>query len=198
MQSCLTMITMPSSPYNTKDMLTSSTIFSTTDQDEYARCNSLNFQALGIMNSSLAHNILIHGKENVESLWNYLHNNYGFSGSASVFADYQCTRHFQISRNSDPAPQIAELNTLYTRLKKNKCNVPFLICAMTLLSAIPQSWDNLATSILTSQTLLIQLTWDFVSLAIQSEFSQRLTSAHTAHHSGVPKGDCPSSWKKSS
>ena len=171
MQSCLAMITMPGSPYNAKNMLSSSTIPSTTDQDERARCSSLDSQALGIMNSSLAHNILMHGKENAESLWNYLHDKYGSPGPASVFADYQRTRHFQISGNSDPAPQIAELNTLYTRLEGNKCNVPSLICAMTLLSAIPQSWDNLATSILTSQTSLTQLTWDFVSSAIQSEFS---------------------------
>jgi len=82
------MITMPSSPYNAKNMLTSSTISSTTDQDEYTKRSSLDSQALGIMNSSLAYNILIYGKENVKSLWNYLHNNYGFSGSAFVFADY--------------------------------------------------------------------------------------------------------------
>jgi len=144
-QSCLAMITMPGSPYNAKDMLTSSTISSTTDQDEHTRRSSLNSQTLGIMNSSLAHNILMHGKENTESLWNYLHNKYSSSRPASVFANYQYTRHFQISGNSDPAPQIAELNTLYTRLEGNKCNVPSLICAMTLLSAIPQSWDNLAT-----------------------------------------------------
>jgi len=68
MQSYLAMITMPGSPYNTKDILTSSTIPSITDQDKYARCSSLNSQALGIMNSSLAHNILMHGKENAESL----------------------------------------------------------------------------------------------------------------------------------
>ena len=95
-----------------------------------------------------------------------MHNKYGSPGLASVFADYQRTRHFQISGNSDPAPQIAELDTLYTRLEENKCNVSFLIYAITLLSAIPQSWDNLAISILTSQTSLTQLTWDFVSLAI--------------------------------
>jgi len=35
-QSCLAMITIPGSPYNAKDMLTSSTISSTTDQDEHA------------------------------------------------------------------------------------------------------------------------------------------------------------------
>ena len=122
-QSCLAMITMPSSPYNAKDVLTSSTIASTQDQDEYARCNSLDSQALGIMNSSLAHNILMHGKETTESLQNYLHDKYGSPGPVSVFADYQHTRHFQISGNSDPAPQIAELNTLYTRLEGNKCNV---------------------------------------------------------------------------
>jgi len=69
---------------------------------------------------------------------------------------------------------------------------------MTFLSAILQSWDNLATFILTSQTLLTQLTWDFVSLAIQSKFSQRSTSTHTARHSSVPRGDCPLSWKKNS
>ena len=133
------MITMPSSPYNAKDMLFSSTIPSTTDQDEHARCSSLDSQALGIMNSSLAHNILMHGKENAKSLWNYLHDKYGSSGPASVFADYQHTRHFQISGNSNPASQIAELDTLYIRLEKNKCNVLSFIRAMTLLSAIPQS-----------------------------------------------------------
>ena len=72
-QSCLAMITIPGSPYNAKDMLTSSTIPSTTDQDEHARHSSLDSQALGIMNSSLAHNILMYEKENAESLWNYLH-----------------------------------------------------------------------------------------------------------------------------
>ena len=123
------------------------------------------------MNSSLTHNILMHGKTSAESLWNYLCDKYGSPGPAAVFADYQCTRHFQISGNSDPAPQIAEPDTLYTRLEGNKYDVPSLVHAMTLLSAIPQSWDNLATSILTSQTTLSQLTWDFVSSAIQSEFS---------------------------
>jgi len=82
------MITMPSFPYNAKDMLTSSTIPSTTDQDKYTRHSSLNSQALGIMNSSLAHNILMHGKENAESLWNYLCSKYSSPGPASVFADY--------------------------------------------------------------------------------------------------------------
>jgi len=67
-QSCLAMITMSGSPYNAKDMLTSSTIPSTTDQDERAKCSSLDSQALGIMNSFLAHNILMHGKENTKSL----------------------------------------------------------------------------------------------------------------------------------
>jgi len=62
------MITMPGSPYNAKNIFTSSTISFTTDQDEYTRCSSLNSQALGIMNLSLAHNILMHGKENAESL----------------------------------------------------------------------------------------------------------------------------------
>jgi len=62
------MITMPGSPYNAKDMLTFSTIPSTTDQDERTRHSSLDSQALGIMNLSLAYNILMHGKENAESL----------------------------------------------------------------------------------------------------------------------------------
>jgi len=39
-QSCLAMITMPGSSYNAKDMLTSSTIPSTIDQDECARHSS--------------------------------------------------------------------------------------------------------------------------------------------------------------
>ena len=82
------MITMPGSLYNTKDILTSSTIPSTTDQDEHTKCSSLDSQALGIINSFLAHNILMHGKENAESLWNYLHNKYSSPRPTSVFVDY--------------------------------------------------------------------------------------------------------------
>lgn len=135
-------------------------------------------------------------KKRMQSLWNYLRDKYSSPRSVSVFADYQCTRHFQISGNSNPALQIAELNTLYTRLKRNKCNIPSLIRVITLLSAIPQSWDNLVTSILTSQTSLSQLTWDFVSLAIQSEFFQKSISTHTARYSDVPRSNCSSSWKR--
>jgi len=79
------MIIMPGSPYNAKNMLTSSTIPFTTDQDEYTRRSSLDSQALGIMNSFLAYNILMHEKENTESLWNYLHNKYGSPGPAFCF-----------------------------------------------------------------------------------------------------------------
>jgi len=82
------MITMPGSPYTAKDMLTAATIPSTIDQDECARRSSLDSQALGIINSSLTHNILMHGKTSAESLWNYLHNKYGSPGPAAVFADY--------------------------------------------------------------------------------------------------------------
>jgi len=67
-QSCLAMITMPGFSYNAKDMLTSSTIPSSEDLDKHARHSSLDFQTLGIMNSSLAHNILMHEKEDAESL----------------------------------------------------------------------------------------------------------------------------------
>ena len=152
------MITMPSFPHTPKDILIAFIISSTTDQDEHARHSSLDSHALGIMNSSLANNILIYRKTSAESLWNYLHNKYSSPGPAAVFTDYQHTRNFQISGNSNPAPQIAELNTLYTRLERNYYNVPSLVHAIILLSAIPQSWDNLATSILTLQTLLSQLT----------------------------------------
>ena len=114
---------MPSSPYTAKEMLTASTISATIDQDKHARCSSLDSQALGIMNSSLAHNILMYGKTSAKSLWKYLHNKYGSPGPAAVFVDYQCTRYFQISGNSDLAPQIVELNTLYCKamVVKTKC-----------------------------------------------------------------------------
>ena len=150
MQSYLARITIPSFPYTTEGMLTTSIIFFITDQDECARHSSLNSQVLGIMNLFLAHNIFVYRKTSAEFLWNYLYNKYGSSGPAAVFIDYQCTRHFQISGNSNSASQIAELNTFNTRLERNYCNVLSLVCAITLLFAIPQSWNNLATSILTS------------------------------------------------
>jgi len=62
------MITMPSSSYNAKNILISFTISFTQDQDEHIRYNSLDSQVLEIINLSLAHNILMHGKENAKFL----------------------------------------------------------------------------------------------------------------------------------
>jgi len=56
------------------------------------------------MSLSLAHNILMYEKENAEPLWNYLCYKYNSPGPTSSFADYQYTKHFQISGNSNPTP----------------------------------------------------------------------------------------------
>jgi len=48
-QSYLFMITMPGFPYNAKDMLISSTIPSTIDQDEYARICTISIALLGLL-----------------------------------------------------------------------------------------------------------------------------------------------------
>ena len=49
MQFCLAMITIPGSPYSAKDMLISSTIPSTTDQDECARICTISIALLGLL-----------------------------------------------------------------------------------------------------------------------------------------------------
>ena len=119
-QSCLAMITMPGFPYNAKDMLFSSTIPSITDQDERARRSSLDSQALGIMNSSLAHNILMHGKENAESLWNYLRDKYVsqlcYGPVVTYCMVYHYTKRTMLARllaNEGPAIYVVHLNRYF-------------------------------------------------------------------------------------
>ena len=70
------------------------------------------------------------------------------SSLASIFADYQRTITFQISGDQDPTSQIAELDFLYIRLCENKCDILSVLKAITLLFAIPHSWNFISASIL--------------------------------------------------
>ena len=96
----------------------------------------------------------------------------GIPSLASIFNNYQRTITFQISGDQDLILQITKLNSLYTRLYGNNCNISSVLRAMTLLSAIPYSWNYISISISFSYISISNLTWDVVCFAIQVEFSR--------------------------
>jgi len=53
-------------------------------EKEKEKKRNINNDLAVLPSHDIAHNILMHGKENAKSLWNYLHNKYGSPGPASV------------------------------------------------------------------------------------------------------------------
>ena len=79
-------------------------------------------------------------------------------GPVLIFADYQRTITFQISSDWNPTFQVTELDFLYTRLCRNDYNILSVLRTITLLSAIPHSWDSISASIYSSHTSISNLT----------------------------------------
>jgi len=106
----------------------------------------------------------MHSQPNAEALWAYLWTIMEIPSLASIFVDYQRTITFQISGDQDPAPQIAELNFLYTRLCENNCDVLFWKQCLFYLQSLthgtlflPLSFSSIYTSLILPRMLYILL-----------------------------------------
>ena len=102
-------------------------------------CNKWLPQHLAVLNSILPDNLLIYGQPNAKTFQAYFQTLIEMSSPALIFTDYQRTIMFQISSDQDPAPQIAELDSLYIRLHENDYNVLSTLRVITLLSIISHS-----------------------------------------------------------
>ena len=114
----------------------------------------------------------MYSQPNAEIFWAHLWTFIEIPGLALVFTNYQRTITFQISDNQNPTFQITELDSLYTRLCRNNCDIPSVLRTIAFLSAISHSQDSISVSFLSSYT------------------------ANTTCHSNIPYENKPSQWKR--
>lgn len=185
-KSCLALITEPETSLSALSMLTASSLPSTTDAKEKACRARLEAHAMAVLNFTLPDYFLLHGKTTAEALWLHLRETVGTSPLAMVVADFQRTLNFRINEDDDPTVQIEELAGLYMKLEMNNCNVPPAVRVMTLLSAIPQSWDHIRDSLFSSHPTPATLTWDVVRVAIIRQHAfQAMKMVSTVKHAST-------------
>ncbi|KIL55753.1 hypothetical protein M378DRAFT_17660 [Amanita muscaria Koide BX008] len=99
-----------------------------------------------------------------QDLWHYLGDTaketltaltvaYGTPSAAGIFVDFQSLIHWKMSNSEDPSIQINKLQTIIDHLNSNEVKLPASVLAMTVLAALPSSWDGLASTILATTTL---------------------------------------------
>ena len=175
--------------FTTHDMLNTLELSQTTNVNDIARRSFLDSQTLAVLNSTLPDNLLMYNQPNTKALQAHSQTLMEISGPASIFADYQRTITFQISGNQDPASQIAELDSLETKLHGNNCDIPFVLILITLLSAIPHSWDSISASILFSHTFVSNLILDVVYSVIQAKFFRQTNTTNATCYSSILCGN---------
>ncbi|KIL58647.1 hypothetical protein M378DRAFT_15423 [Amanita muscaria Koide BX008] len=110
-------------------------------------------KALGVialkMNRDLWHYLGDTAKETLDAL----RVAYRTPGAAGVFVDFQSLIHWKMTNNEDPSIQNNKLQMIIDRLNSNEVKLPASVLAMTVLAALPPSWDGLASTILATTTL---------------------------------------------
>jgi len=156
----------------------------TTDADEINRRNVLNTQAIAIINATLPDSMILHGQTQARILWTNLETTHGTPGPAAVYAAFVSAVNWQLPADSDPAPKISQLETIFTSLASSTAAVPDVLKAMILLKSIPEGFEPVAQSILANRTAITDLTWARVRDAIQAAWSQRAPSSANRAYRG--------------
>ena len=75
------------------------------------------------------------------TIWTHLKTDYGAILPTVVFEFYKKSTTFKINPKHQPRPQIEYLEGLNTHLEAETVDIPDFVRAMTLLMALPHSWE---------------------------------------------------------
>ncbi|KIJ05347.1 hypothetical protein PAXINDRAFT_21378 [Paxillus involutus ATCC 200175] len=102
--------------------------------------------------------------------WDALQARFGATGAAGVFADSSQAVKFKIHDRDDVPTRLGELDAIFYRL--TALALPENLHAMIMLSALPDSWDNI-TSTLLGTTALAALTPNTIIPRIHEESARQ-------------------------
>ena len=102
-----------------------------------------NESAIGYMTLHLNHTIWdkMSALTTAANIWTRLETDYGTISPTVVFEFYKKTTTFKVDPKRQPRPQIEYLEGLYTHLEAETVDIPDFVQAMTLLTALPHSWE---------------------------------------------------------
>ncbi|KIJ20712.1 hypothetical protein PAXINDRAFT_6505 [Paxillus involutus ATCC 200175] len=102
--------------------------------------------------------------------WQALQARFGNTGTAGVFVDFSQAMKFKIHDRDDVPTKLGELDSIFHRLAA--LTLPENLRAMIMLSALPDSWDNIA-SMLLGTTAIAALTPNTIIPKIHEESARR-------------------------
>ncbi len=153
--------------------------------------NSLDDRALGIIEATLPATMINHGLATSHLLWNHLAMTYGTMTPSATYTTFVKALSTMIPMDKDPAPCIAELEQLFQLLHDGTVEIPAALQAMIMLKALPPQFDNMAQTLLVSNTTLATFTVVSVRNAIlaayQQQTSNSITRVYSQPHGGRPQ-----------
>ena len=84
--------------------------------------------------------------------WDNIKMLYGTPGAAGLFVDFKMATHFLISDKDNVTNKYTELDAIFARLTKGGLTLPENVKAMIMLSALPDSFDGIASTLLATLT----------------------------------------------
>lgn len=105
------------------------------------------------------------------ALWQALRANFGQEGPSQIYVDFKSTISIRVPVEN-PLPEMTRISERYQRLEAAGVQVPGIIQALLLLSALPKEYDSLASTIL-STTATSALTYNLVRDGVTAEVARR-------------------------
>ena len=84
--------------------------------------------------------------------WDDIKTLYGTPGAAGLFVDFKAATHFMISDKDDVTNKYTKLDAIFAHLTKGGLTLPNNVQAMIMLSALPDSFDGIASTLLAMLT----------------------------------------------
>jgi hypothetical protein len=117
--------------------------------------------------------------ENAHLLWQALEDQFGITGSAGIFNDFQLATSWRFEDKRDPTLSLSDLMVVINRLAIENIHLETNVQAMIVLNAVPWHWDNFASVILAT-TPASNLTIEYLLPLIQNEWHRCHPESTTA------------------
>ncbi len=156
--------------------------------DEWVDFKEENLKAKGYITLKMSPSLqgLVTDSKNAEVLWKELKDKFGKQGLAATFAIYRQIVDWKLKETSNPLIQVPHLVDLINRVTDHGITLNDKMQVMTVLHALPNSWDSFVSNILSHSE---DATLDEVLNLISEEWLRRKGNRGGVNSSVVTRGN---------
>ncbi|KAF9439429.1 hypothetical protein P691DRAFT_837491, partial [Macrolepiota fuliginosa MF-IS2] len=131
-----------------------------TDPVQYAARQRVAGSGIGTIESYLPNDMLSHGHELIQDLWNHLQSMFSQTGPTLIWLTEQEILTLQIQEGQDPTPVVSKMANLYACLASSGCDIPEISRANHLMHAMPPSWSVTRQTFYSTKMSMSDITWE--------------------------------------